>query len=128
LVVSQDGRTIIIIVTISISELISVGQVVNHNVIHWVLPCYAYLILPPTIGLLIKYLNRDTTTHGLVTLIYQKKTAISNGIPDVALPILLICITTITTMIVLIYLVVIVSGMLLMIPIIVIFHVAVNIL
>jgi len=53
-VVNQDGFIKIIIVISSLSELISVGLVVSLNALHWVLPCYAYLILPQILGLLIK--------------------------------------------------------------------------
>ena len=91
-------------VTSSMSELISVGQVVSLDALHWVHPCYAYPILPQIVGLLIKYLNKDIHTHGLVTLTYLILMEIMSGYPDVALRILEVhTTTTITLMIVFIY-------------------------
>jgi hypothetical protein len=83
-----DGVIIITIVISSISELISVGQFVSRNALHWVPPCYAYLILPQIIGLLIKYFYWDIITHGLVTLTSLIKIETISGYPDVALRIL----------------------------------------
>ena len=80
------------------SELVSVGQVVSLNAHRWVPLCYAYLILPQILGLLIKYLNWDIRTHGLVTLTYLIMMETMSGYPDVALRILTV--GTVTIMIV----------------------------
>jgi hypothetical protein len=83
------------------SDIISVGQVVCQYVLHWVPPCYAYLILPQILGLLIKYLNWDIITHGLVILTYLIMMETMSGYLDVALHILIVRMaTTITIMIV----------------------------
>ena len=100
------------------SVLISLGQVVSLNVLHWMPPCYAYLILPQIVGLLIRYLlNRDIIrTHGLVTLTSLIMMETMSGYPDVALRILIVCMaTTITIMIVFIYRQIVESGIVLVI-------------
>ena len=94
------------------SELITVGQVVSLNALHWVPPCSAYPILLQIVGLLIKYLNKDIHTHGLVTLTYLIMMEIISGYPDVALRILTVhTATTITIVIVFIYLPIVEPGM-----------------
>ena len=80
------------------------------------LPCYAYLILLQILGLIIKYLNWDIQTHGLVTLTYLIMMESLNGYPDVALRILIVRIaTTITILIVFIYRQIVESGIVLVI-------------
>ena len=100
MVVKLDGVIIITTVISSMPELISVGQVVSRNALHWVLPCYAYPILLQIVGLLISF--RDIIqTLGLVTLTYQIMIEILNGYLDVARRILIVLMaTTITTTIV----------------------------
>ena len=101
LFVNQDGHIIMLIVISSMSDIISLGQVVSRNAHHWVPPCYAYLILAQIVGLQINYFNWDIQTHGLVTLTYLIMMETMSGYPDVALRILTVCMaTTITIMIV----------------------------
>ena len=76
------------------SVILTLGQVVCRNALHWVLPCYAYLILPQMIGLLIKW--NILHPHGLVTLIYLIIIETMSGYPDVALHILITKVTGLT--------------------------------